>query len=100
VNPYAGEICNGIDDDCDTLTDEGYDLDSDGFTVCAVPTPDCNDSDNQVYPGNAELCNGVDDDCVNGIPGNESDADSDGYMICENDCDDTDASINPSNRGL
>ena len=34
VNPAAEEVCNGIDDDCDTLTDEdGNGEDSDGDTV-------------------------------------------------------------------
>jgi hypothetical protein len=29
------------------------------------------------------------------VPANETDADSDGYRICENDCDDTNGSVNP-----
>lgn len=95
VNPSATEICNNIDDDCDNAVDEGFDNDNDGFTVCSIPVQDCDDTNNQIYPYAQEQCNGLDDDCINGIPVNETDADSDGYMICENDCDDTSASINP-----
>ncbi|MFM9948994.1 MAG: MopE-related protein [Saprospiraceae bacterium] len=82
VNPGATEICNGVDDDCDTQTDEGVtntyyaDADGDGFgnpasTIqgCTPPmgyvanNTDCNDANDEVYPGATEICNGVDDDC-------------------------------------
>ena len=36
------------------------DSDRDGFTD---ETGDCDDNDNDVFPGALELCNGVDDDC-------------------------------------
>jgi hypothetical protein len=42
VNPGATEICNGIDDNCDTVIDEGFDVDADGYTTCGG---DCNDGD-------------------------------------------------------
>jgi hypothetical protein len=60
VNPAATEVCNSIDDDCDGSTDEGFDLDNDGFTTC---NGDCDDNNNTVYPGATEFCNGIDDDC-------------------------------------
>ena len=89
VNPGATEICNGIDDDCDTAVDDpdgSLDLstatnwhddgDGDGYgdplvaaVSCAAPTgtvadsTDCDDSDGDVNPGAAEICNGIDDDC-------------------------------------
>jgi hypothetical protein len=44
---------------------------------------------------NTEICDGIDNDCDGVLPGDEADGDGDGFMICENDCDDTDASINP-----
>ena len=35
VNPGASEVCNGFDDDCDGIIDEGFDADGDGVTTCA-----------------------------------------------------------------
>ena len=83
IHPGATEICNGIDDDCDSETDEGLlitfyrDFDSDTFgnltntiSACAQPVGyvvnslDCNDSNSLILPGATEICgNGVDDDC-------------------------------------
>ncbi|NQU79015.1 hypothetical protein HQ545_04565, partial [Candidatus Woesearchaeota archaeon] len=58
--PGATELCNNVDDDCDTQIDEGYDVDNDGWTVCGG---DCNDYDAAINPGATETCNGIDDDC-------------------------------------
>ena len=53
VNPFAVEICNDIDDDCDTFVDEGFDFDADGFTTCGG---DCDDEVRAVNPGIEEWC--------------------------------------------
>jgi hypothetical protein len=104
VNTAATEVCNSIDDDCDTQIDEGFtfinyyaDVDSDGYgagtatLVCSAPagyvteSTDCNDNSSAVNPGATEICNGIDDNCSGsadeGIALNTyyNDADGDGY---------------------
>ncbi|WPB80239.1 MopE-related protein [Archangium violaceum] len=83
IHPGATEICNGVDDNCSGVADEGVsattyyrDADGDGFgnassptTACSAPegyvsnSSDCNDSNASIHPGATELCNEVDDNC-------------------------------------
>ncbi len=86
----AAEACDGADNDCNGVVDEGQDLagckvfyldgDKDGFgaadTQCLCgPTGkytaeaggDCADSDASVHPDADEFCNGVDDNCKGGV---------------------------------
>jgi Protein metal binding site. len=62
--PSGGsERCNGIDDDCDGITDGGTDVDGDGR---AGPC-DCDESDPAVYFGGPDPCDGVDGNCDGAI---------------------------------
>ena len=54
------EVCDGIDNDCNGLTDEGFDADHDGFRLC---DDDCDDHDWWVNPAAEEYCDGKDNDC-------------------------------------
>ncbi len=83
-----GEICDGVDNDCDGRVDSEAtdaptwcaDADGDGFgdpdrclSVCSQPTgyvedeQDCDDGDAGIFPGAEEVCgDAVDDDCDGG----------------------------------
>jgi hypothetical protein len=94
--PGAIETCNRLDDDCDTITDDGFDLDFDGFSSCTSPT-DCNELDGTAFPGNEESDDGVDNDCDGTIDNNldTTDDDNDGATELQGDCDDDDPARSP-----
>ncbi|MCB9760871.1 MAG: FG-GAP repeat protein [Alphaproteobacteria bacterium] len=83
IHPGATEVCNGLDDDCDGVVDDGLlfnwypDSDGDGqgattgsVRTCLAPEGyveadgDCDDADPRVFDGAEEICNdGVVNDC-------------------------------------
>ena len=105
-NPLGIETCNGFDDNCNGLIDEGaidatiwfYDNDGDGYgdisiweLGCTGPADyvsvsgDCDDNDPNYSPATPEICDGVDQNCNGqtdeGLPIYEwyYDDDGDGY---------------------
>ena len=89
------EVCDGVDNDCDGLTDGAdetlWDDDGDGASDCE----DCDDEDPTSFEDAEELCDGVDNDCDLELPIEEQDVDADGVRACEGDCDDEEAAASP-----
>ncbi len=116
--PSLPEICDGADNDCDFVADDGVagqdywpDADGDGFgnmtalavNACGTPPPnhvpnngDCNDGSPVINPDAVELtCDTVDNDCDLATP-DAPDGDGDGVSVCL-DCNDNDATNFPGN---
>lgn len=93
VNPEAVEDCNGIDDDCDGVADEGVittyyrDFDYDGYGDPSVSEESCEGIVGYVTDNTD--CDDYDDEL------NQDDVDEDGWTTCDGDCDDEDDSRSP-----
>lgn len=114
VNPVATEVCNDVDDDCDSSVDEAgaegetawyADADGDEYgdetssvDACDAPagyvadSSDCDDGEATVHPGATEVvADGVDQNC-DGADSTAADSDSDGDPDTS-DCDDSDSAV-------
>ncbi len=85
IHPDAVDICDGLDNDCNGIVDDGMtgvwywpDVDTDGYgdseasptIYCSAPgsgwaenDTDCDDNDPQIHPAAIDVCDGYDNDC-------------------------------------
>ena len=117
VHPAAVELCNGLDDDCDTETDEDdaadaltwhRDADTDGYgdpsattEACQVPSgyvdddTDCDDTDATINPDTPWYLDYDGDSYGNIDWSTASCTQPSGYVADDTDCDDTNADSYP-----
>ncbi len=118
---YVGptpEVCDGTDNDCNGLVDDGLGQSACGYGRCSVKTQNCINGQSQscvpdVALSEPETCNGVDDDCdgyIDNAPGTTANdtltqycyngpAGTDGVGICHGGsqtCDAPFVSVTPS----
>jgi hypothetical protein len=96
VNPDGVEVYyDGVDQDCDGMSD--FDQDMDGVDIYEVDCDGDGVADNACdFDGNGSIDWRGGRDCDDADSTTTGDDDGDGFLVCGDDCDDTDVSINPS----
>jgi hypothetical protein len=105
----SDEVCgDNMDNNCDGTVDNGCECDPGDIASCGTTdvgpcqygVQTCmNDGTWGNCQGNVEpspeTCDGQDSDCNGQLLIGEVDEDEDGFMLCQNDCDDTNPDVNP-----
>ncbi len=119
VNPGKTEVCDDIDNNCDSKVDENCNQDGDKYcnkalttvglpNICPLGGGDCDDNNKNANPGFAEICDDADNNCDGKI---DEGCDTDGDKYCAKtmtvvgkplsctkgggDCDDSKLGVNP-----
>ncbi len=92
IYPNAAEVCDGLDNNCNLFSDEGYpDSDGDALADCAdldddndgdPDVTDCKPLDPEVGNGLPEVCDGKDNNCTGIVDEGFPDSDKDGIADC------------------
>ncbi len=121
IFPGAVEVCDIVDQDCDSVLDNGFDTDGDGVTTCGPDgvtsntDDDCDDTSPSVFPSAPEIADdGIDQDCdgndtitcfvdvdLDGVGtaatvlAADGDCTDSGESLLDTDCDDTEITVFP-----
>ena len=108
IHQEADEVCDGLDNDCNYIVDEGFpDLDADGWKDCfdddddgdgSPDAEDCAPADPTISLSANEACDGIDNDCDGSVDEGFPDSDQDGVVDCLDDDKDSDGVIDAADN--
>jgi hypothetical protein len=92
INPLASEVCDGVDNDCDNITDEGCSCVNETTKTCGISTGECATGTQTCNNGSwstcageitpvLEKCDGLDNNC-DGTTDEGCDFDNDDHCGC------------------